>query len=86
MTGGAGFAKQGHDSFKHNRALRNGRSSLKDNPYAGTPTPAGVRNARSATEVQAWLAQKKLKEQYLRRIISFVLVLVAGVALLFALL
>ena len=58
MAGGVGFGKMGHDSFRHNRALRNRRPLLKDNPYTAKTPKTGVAPAVMAPTQQIWQFQQ----------------------------
>lgn len=68
MAGGVGFGKMGHDSFRHNRALRNRRPLLKDNPYRakaprGGATPAVLATAKDSWQFQQTALQKRWRQK-----------------------
>ncbi|AHM60049.1 hypothetical protein D770_08960 [Flammeovirgaceae bacterium 311] len=73
MTGGVGFSKQGHDSFKNNRGLRNNRNSMKDNPYAAGKDWGKERDASIIPEIEEWRDAKLKKEKNLRLLIFAIL-------------
>lgn len=58
MAGGVGFGKMGHDSFRHNRALRNRRPLLKDNPYQAKAPNTGATPAVIAPTRESWQSQQ----------------------------
>lgn len=87
MTGGVGFSKQGHDSFKDNRRLRNRRASIKDNLYNANNNVDGERDSSITHELEEWRNLKEKKEKKLRLlIIGIILPLITLIALLTAIL
>lgn len=87
MTGGVGFSKQGHDSFKDNRRLRNRRASIKDNLYNANNNVDGERDPSITHELEEWRNLKEKKEKKLRLlIIGIILPLITLIALLTAIL
>lgn len=87
MTGGVGFSKQRHDSFKDNRRLRNSRTSFKDNPYSANHRVDGERDRSINHELEEWRNSKEKKEKKFRLlIIGFILPLIVFIALLTAIL
>lgn len=85
MTGGVGFSKQGHDSFKDNRRLRNSRTSFRDNPYNANHKVDGERDPSINHELEEWRNFKEKKEKKLRLlIIGIILPLIVLIALLTA--
>lgn len=87
MTGGVGFSKQGHDSFKDNRRLRNRRASIKDNLYNANNNIDGEQDPSITHELEEWRNLKEKKEKKLRLlIIGIILPLITLIALLTAIL
>ncbi|MGK7392799.1 MAG: hypothetical protein ACNS60_20760 [Candidatus Cyclobacteriaceae bacterium M2_1C_046] len=74
MTGGAGFSRQGSDSFKQNRELRNRRGSMKDNPYSSSNKgePLGTADYDELIKYQ----RIKSKRESRRKILTWTIIVV----------
>ncbi|WP_224998487.1 hypothetical protein [Cesiribacter sp. SM1] len=69
MTGGVGFSRQGHDSFRHNRKLSHIRPSMKDNPYTNVKDVDAGRDASVSKEAAQWRDSMRQKQKKLRILI-----------------
>ncbi|WKK82827.1 hypothetical protein [Marivirga arenosa] len=78
MTGGAGFARQGSDSFKQNRALRNKRKRMSDSPYINVRGVKGKRNADfDFKAIQKFREDRRRKSRIITIVISTTLIVLA---------
>jgi hypothetical protein len=80
MTGGIGFSRQGSDSFKQNRALRNKRKSMKNNPYSSQKMRArGNRGKFDFNELQTFRSKRKRKSRLISIIVMIVFLAIVSV-------
>lgn len=78
MTGGAGFARQGSDSFKQNRALRNKRKRMSDSPYLNVRSVKGKKNAEfDFKAIQKFREDRRRKSRIITIVISITLIVLA---------
>jgi hypothetical protein len=82
MTGGIGFSRQGSDSFKQNRALRNKRKSMSDNPYT-TAVKKRHRGKFNLRELQDFRKREERTSNLMRKIVFLGLSIIFLLTLLF---
>lgn len=75
MTGGIGFSRQGSDSFKQNRALRNKRKAMNENPYSSNKR-RGDRGNFNLKEIQNYRAQHKRKAKMITRLVILIFIII----------
>jgi hypothetical protein len=84
MTGGIGFSRQGSDSFKQNRALRNKRKSMTDNPYSINKTKNDQRRGNfDLQEIQNYKAEQLRRSKSRANIIRYLFIAIFVIILLF---
>lgn len=76
MTGGIGFSRQGSDSFKQNRTLRNKRKTMNENPYSVNKRRADRGNF-NLKEVQNYRAQHKGKAKMITRLVTLIFIIIS---------
>lgn len=80
MTGGLGFSRQGSDSFKQNRAMRNKRKSMNENPYSAQKMSArGNRGMFDLKELQNFRSKRKRKSRLISIIVMIVFLAIVSV-------
>lgn len=77
MTGGIGFSRQGSDSFKQNRALRNKRKTVGENPYSSNKKTIKNRGSFNLKEIQNYRAKHREKAKLKGRTVILFLILVS---------
>lgn len=80
MTGGLGFSRQASDSFKQNRAMRNKRKSMNENPYSARKKKAiRKRGNFDFKELQNFRSRRKRKSRLISIIVMIVFLTVVSV-------
>jgi hypothetical protein len=80
MTGGLGFSRQASDSFKQNRAMRNKRKSLQENPYSSQKIrDRGNRSKFDFKELQNFRSKRKRKSRLISIIVMLVFLTIVSV-------
>jgi hypothetical protein len=75
MTGGIGFSRQGSDSFKQNRALRNKRKSMNGNPYS-THVKNENRGKFNLKELQYFRYRQERQSNLIRKTVFIGLIII----------
>jgi len=80
MTGGIGFSRQGSDSFKQNRSLRNKRKSMNDNPYS-SQKKMDIKNRGKfdLKELQSFRLKRRRKSKLISITVIIVFILIVSV-------
>ncbi|WP_296619649.1 hypothetical protein [Marivirga sp.] len=82
MTGGIGFSRQGSDSFKQNRALRNKRKAMNENPYTNNKKHK-ARGNFNLKEIQNYRAKHKRKAKMISRLVMLIFILISMVVIIY---